>query len=82
MAFEVEAFPAMRLRRRVLIAVLAIATAAGVMFLMLRPPKKVPPQFIPDPHRCVGTESEACVGGKAMVIVTPMASAVAASAAR
>ncbi len=69
--YEVEAFPAASLRRRVLIAVLAVAAAGVVMYLMLRPVKPVPAHLIPDPHRCQPGQTTGCVGGKAMVINPP-----------
>ena len=49
--FEVQAFPAASLRRRVLIAVLAVVAAGLVMYLMLRPVKPVPAHLIPEPRR-------------------------------
>ena len=77
--FEVQAYPAASLRRRVLIAVLAVLAAGVVMFWVLRPVKPVPAHLIPEPHRCQQGQTSDCVGGKAMVITAP---APAASAAR
>lgn len=69
--FEVQAFRPSSLRRRVLIAVLAVLAAGVVMYLMLRPVKPVPPHLIPEPHRCQPGQTTGCVGGKAMVIGAP-----------
>jgi len=77
--FEVQAYPAASLRRRVLIAVLAVSAAGVVMFWVLRPVKPVPAHLVPEPRRCPQGQGIDCVGGKAMVISVP---AAAASAAR
>ncbi len=73
--FEVQAYPAASLRRRVLIAVLAVAAAAVVMFWVLRPVKPVPVHLVPEPRRCPQGQGTDCVGGKAMVISAPTAAA-------
>lgn len=77
--FEVHAFRPTSARRRVLIAVLAVVAAGVVMYFILRPVKPVPPNLIPEPHRCQEGQTTGCVGGKAMVISAP---AAATSAAR
>ncbi len=76
--FEVQAYPAASLRRRVLIGVLAVVAAGVVMYLMLRPVKPVPAHLIPEPRRCQEGQTSGCVGGKAMVISAPVAPASAA----
>lgn len=63
-----------------LIALLAVAAAGVVMFLMLRPVKPVPAHQIPEPRRCPPGQTTGCVGGTAIVISVP--AAPPASAAR
>jgi hypothetical protein len=70
-------------RRRLLVLVLAIATAITVVMLLLDPPggvKRTRPAAA-EPARCVEGQSTGCVGGKAEVIVPvrPLAGAPAAS---
>jgi len=69
--FEVQAFRPTSLRRRVLIAVLAVVAVGVVMFFILRPVKPVPVNLIPEPRRCQEGQTTGCVGGKAMVISAP-----------
>lgn len=76
--FEVEAFPAASGRRRLLIALLAVAAAGVVMYLMLRPVKPVPANLIPEPRRCQPGQTSDCVGGMATVISAPAATPSAA----
>lgn len=61
-------------RRRVLIALLAVATALTLILMMLErvgaPPLPRPPPR-PDAARCAAGQTTDCVGGKAEVIVMP-----------
>jgi hypothetical protein len=79
--FEVQAFRPSSTRRRVLIAVLAVVAAGVVMYFILRPVKPVPPNLIPEPHRCQEGQTTGCVGGKAMVISAPPPAANLATSA-
>lgn len=65
-------YPAPTLRRRLLVALLAIATAITIGWLMIYrvggvKPKAPPPP--PDVQRCAAGQQEGCVGGRAAVIV-------------
>lgn len=68
-------------RRRVLVALMAVATAITIGWLILyrpgAPPRKVlpPPPPPPDVARCAPGQQVGCVGGRAWVIA-PAASAV------
>lgn len=77
-------FPRLPLRRRLMIAALAVATAVTVSVMMLKQPAgthrgQPPPQVLPaDTARCTGAQTEGCLGGKAGVILLapePIASA-------
>ena len=78
-----DEFPATPLRRRLLIAGLAVATAVTLILMMLErvgaPPLPRPPPA-PDAARCAPGQVSGCLGGKAEVILVPAASAAAASA--
>ena len=68
-----EPFPATPWRRRLLVLVLALATAATVVLSIVDTPggakhKRPPP---PDAPLCSAQQSTDCVGGMAGVIVTP-----------
>ncbi len=70
--YEVEDFPTPPWRRRLLILVLALATAATVMLSMIYRPggvKKAPLPPTPDAERCSQGRSTECVGGRAEVIL-------------
>jgi hypothetical protein len=70
--------PALPLRRRILIVVLAVATAVTIVLLLLnRPgdPKRGMTRVVREPPPCTAAQSRDCVGGKADVTVVP-ASAV------
>lgn len=61
-------------RRRLLIALLAVATATTLMWMMLErvgapPVQRVLPE---DRPRCAEGQTEACVGGRAEVLVVPV----------
>jgi hypothetical protein len=63
-------------RRRILIVVLAIATAATVLLSLIYRPggvERPPPAPVPDAERCAPGRSDGCVGGKVDVIVPPPA---------
>lgn len=78
-------FPATPLRRRLLIAGLAVATAVTLILMMLErvgAPPLPRPHPAPDAARCTEGQTSGCVGGKADVIMLPAAPAAAASAAR
>ena len=67
-----ESYPAPTARRRVMVALLAIATAVTIGWLMLYRPGSVKPQAPPPPPdvaRCTAGQQEGCVGGRAAVIV-------------
>jgi hypothetical protein len=73
-----DELPAMPLRRRVLIFVLAVATAATIVWLLLnRPgdPKRDMPRVVRERVPCAAGQSRDCVGGKADVIVVPASAA-------
>jgi hypothetical protein len=67
-------------RRRLLVALLAVATAVTIGWLILyrpgAPPLKPPPPG-PDAARCAPGQQVGCVGGLATVIAPPPASAAA-----
>jgi hypothetical protein len=68
----VEAFPVAPRKRKLLTALLAVATAITVTLLMLHPPggvKRKPPPPPPDAAACAPGQSTGCVGGMATVIV-------------
>jgi hypothetical protein len=72
-----DELPTMPLRRRVLI-VLAVATAATIVWLLLnRPgdPKRDMPRVVRERAPCATAQSRDCVGGKADVIVVPASAA-------
>lgn len=77
-------FPAMPLRRRLLIAGLAVVTAVTLILMMLErvgaPPLPRPPP-VPDAARCTAEQTTGCVGGKADVILVPAQPPASASAA-
>jgi hypothetical protein len=75
-----DELPAMPLWRRVLIFMLAVATAATIVWLLLnRPgdPKRDMPRVVREPAPCATGQARDCVGGK--VIVVPASQASAAS---
>ncbi len=78
-----ENYPAPTTRRRLLVALLAVATAITIGWLMLVRPGSVKPQRVlpPDAARCAAGQQVDCVGGLATVIAPPLA-ASAASASR
>ncbi len=67
-------------RRRLLVAVLAVAVAVTIGWLMLYRPGSVMPQRLPpaDAAPCQPGQQDGCVGGRAMVISVPPAAASAA----
>jgi hypothetical protein len=75
-------FPATPLRRRLLIAGLAVATAVTLILMMLErvgaPPLPQPPPA-PDAARCAEGQDRGCLGGRAEVILVPAGPAVPAS---
>ena len=69
--FNVDPFPGLPWRRRLLIVVLAIGTAITVVLTLLAPPgglKRKPPA---DTARCAAGQTRDCVGGQADVIMAP-----------
>ena len=76
-------FPATPLRRRLLIAGLAVATAVTLILMMLErvgaPPLPQPPPA-PDAARCAEGQDRGCLGPAAEVILVPTGPAVPASA--
>jgi hypothetical protein len=68
----IDDFPALPRKRRLLIALIAVATAITVVLLMLYPPggvKRKPPPPPPDAAACAPGQTSGCVGGIATVIV-------------
>ncbi|MDP1901008.1 MAG: hypothetical protein Q8K96_11210 [Rubrivivax sp.] len=74
-------FPRPPLRRRLLIALLAVATAIVVAVMILKQPagthrgRPLPAAVLADAPRCTEGQTEGCVGGMAAVIPTVPASA-------
>lgn len=67
-------------RRRLLVALLAVATAVTIGWLLLYRPGGVKPQRLPKPDTaaCQPGQQDACVGGRALVISVPPAASAAA----
>lgn len=78
-----DGFPATPLRRRLLVAGLAVATAVTLILMMLErvgaPPLPRPPP-VPDAARCAEGQDRGCLGGRAEVILVPAGAATPASA--
>jgi len=77
-----DRFPAVPLRRRVLIAVLAVATATTLIMMMLErtgAPEIPRPPAAAGPAPCAEGQLSGCLGGKADVILVPAASGAAAA---
>ena len=77
-----DRFPAAPLRRRVLIAVLAVATATTLIMMMLErtgAPEIPRPPAAAGPAPCAEGQLSGCLGGKADVILVPAASGAAAA---
>jgi hypothetical protein len=77
-----DRFPAVPLRRRVLIAVLAVATATTLIMMMLErtgAPEIPRPPAAAGPAPCAEGQFSGCLGGKADVILVPAASGAAAA---
>ncbi len=75
---EVDEFPAPTWRKRLLVLLLAVATAGTIVWVLTIPPKPVPRELIPPPadvQRCTRGQTQGCVGGIAGVIVSPAAPA-------
>ena len=70
----------MPVRRRLLIALLALCTAVVVTVMILKQPagthrgRALPVEPGPDTARCTDGQTEGCVGGTAAVIMTAPAS--------
>jgi hypothetical protein len=83
MADDDGGFPRVPLRRRLLVALLAVATAVTLFVMMLERigapeiPRPPPPAA---PAVCAEGQLSGCLGGKAEVIVVPAAAAAPASA--
>ncbi len=76
-----DRFPTVPLRRRVLIAVLAVATATTLIMMMLErtgAPEIPRPPAAAGPAPCAEGQFSGCLGGKADVILVPAASGAAA----
>jgi hypothetical protein len=77
-----DRFPAAPLRRRVLVAVLAVATATTLIMMMLErtgAPEIPRPPAAAGPAPCAEGQLSGCLGGKADVILVPAASGAAAA---
>ena len=74
---DFEEYRPVKGRKKLLVVVLALSTAIGVMLMVLFPPggpdrsKRAPT----GPKRCVGTQTQDCIGGKVDLIVPPAAAA-------
>jgi hypothetical protein len=82
--YEVEKYPAPTWKRRLLVLLVAVATALFIVNIVSIPPKPVPKELVPpirDAARCEAGQVNDCLGGTARVIVTPLPDR-AASAAR
>jgi hypothetical protein len=82
-----QGFPATPLRRRLLVAALAVATAVTLILMMLErvgAPALPRPPAPPGPAPCAEGQLTGCLGGKADVILVPAAppATTAASAGR
>lgn len=75
---EHEDYRVMTPRRRILVAGLAVATAATVVLTLVAPPGGSKTQRAPVPE-CSASQPRDCVGGKADVIFVPLAAASSAS---
>ncbi len=75
--FEVELYRPVSRRKRLLIALLAVATAAFVTYSMTRKSGTVRNAALhpADVAVCAKGQTEGCVGGRAAVIALPSASA-------
>ena len=72
------------LRRRLLVAVLAVATAVTLIMMMLErtgAPEIPRPPAVAGPAACAAGQLSGCVGGKADVIFVPAAAAASSVAA-
>jgi hypothetical protein len=77
-------FPATPLRRRLLVAALAVVTAVTLILMMLErvgAPALPRPPAPPGPAVCAEGQLTGCLGGKAEVILVPAAPAAAAASA-
>lgn len=77
-------FRPLPLRRRLLIALLAVATAVTLFLMMLErigAPEIPRPPAPAGPPVCAAGQLNGCLGGKAEVIVVPAVAAVPSSAA-
>jgi hypothetical protein len=77
---QVDEYRPTHLRRRVLIGLLAIATASIVMWMVLEKPGAPPPRAHARPMPCAPGQTEGCVGGMTRVIVVPPAAAASSGA--
>ncbi len=71
-------YPAPTARRRLLVLLLAVATAMTIGWLMLYRPGGVKPSGPPlpaDAARCQAGQQDGCVGGRALVISPPASAA-------
>lgn len=77
---QVDPYRPTSARRRVLIAVLAVATATTLIWMMLERVGAPPVQrVLPDDRpRCAAGQTEGCVGGRAEVLVLPAPASAAA----
>jgi MFS family permease len=74
--YDIDPAPRLSLGRRLLIAMLAVATAITVTLMLLHPPGGVQrvrrvQAAAPEPPRCAPGQGDACLGGTTRVIVTP-----------
>ena len=78
-----DRFRPLTLKRRVLVAVLAVVTAVTLILMMLErvgAPEIPRPPGVGGPARCAEGQLTGCVGGKADVIFVPAAASRSASA--
>jgi hypothetical protein len=75
---EVDKYPAPTWKRRMLVLVLAVATAMFIVHMLTIPPAPVPKELVPpirDKARCEAGQTQDCVGGTAVMILAPTTAA-------
>ena len=73
---DTEEYPAPTWRKRLLVLLMAVATAGTIVWVLTIPPTPVPRALVPPPAdvpRCSRGQTQGCVGGMASVIVAPAA---------
>ena len=78
---DFEEYRPVKGRKKLLVVLLAVSTAIGVVLMMLYPPggPDRSKRATSGPQRCVGTQTQECIGGKVDLIVPPTAPTTPAS---